>query len=106
MASSAHAHRRRRSIWDPVHIGIDEIGRPVHLNLGERNVLIGGESGGGKSVALQLLVAHAALAADCGLVLFDGKLVELGLWRDCAERFVDHKSIKDAIDTNRWLQDK
>ena len=39
-------------------------------------------------------------------MLFDGKLVELGLWRDCAERFVDHKSIKDAIDTNRWLQEK
>jgi S-DNA-T family DNA segregation ATPase FtsK/SpoIIIE len=106
MANSAHLRPRLRSIWDPVHIGIDESGRPVFLNIGERNVLIGGESGGGKSVALQLLVAHAALAADCSLVLFDGKLVELGLWRDCAERFVDHKSIKDAVDTNHWLQEK
>jgi S-DNA-T family DNA segregation ATPase FtsK/SpoIIIE len=96
---------RRRSIWDPVHIGIDETGAPVHLNIGERNVLIGGESGGGKSVALQLLVAHAALAYDCSLVLFDGKLVELGLWRDCAERFVAHRSIDDAIEVNHWLQD-
>jgi len=96
---------RRRSIWDPVHIGIDETGAPVYLNVGERNVLIGGESGGGKSVALQLLVAHAALAADCSLVLFDGKLVELGLWRDCAERFVAHRSIDDAIEVNRWLQE-
>jgi DNA segregation ATPase FtsK/SpoIIIE, S-DNA-T family len=102
MANSPHL--RRRSIWDPVHIGIDETGTPVHLNLGERNVLIGGESGGGKSVALQLLVAHAALACDCQPVLFDGKLVELGLWRECAARFVDHSSIDDAIDTNRWLQ--
>ncbi len=100
------ARHRPRSIWDPVHIGIDETGAPVHLELGERNVLIGGESGGGKSVALQLLVAHAALAADCCLVLFDGKLVELGLWRDCAERFVAHRSIDDAIEVNRWLQDK
>jgi hypothetical protein len=73
MANSPHLRPRRRSIWDLVHIGIDETGAPVHLELGERNVLIGGESGGGKSVALQLLVAHAALAADCGLVLFDGK---------------------------------
>jgi DNA segregation ATPase FtsK/SpoIIIE, S-DNA-T family len=95
---------RRRSIWDPVHIGIDETGAPVHLNVGERNVLIGGESGGGKSVALQLLVAHAALAFDCSLVLFDGKLVELGLWRECAERFVAHRSIDDAIEVNHWLQ--
>ena len=85
---------------------MDETGRHVYLNLAERNVLIGGESGGGKSVALQLLVAHGALADDSSLILFDGKLVELGLWRDCAERFVDHKSIDDAITTNRWLQDK
>ena len=95
---------RRRSIWDPVHIGIDETGAPVYLNVGERNVLIGGESGGGKSVGLQLLVAHAAMAHDCSLVLFDGKLVELGLWRECAERFVAHRSIDDAIEVNRWLQ--
>src|SRR5690348_2559333 len=95
---------RTLSIWDPVHIGIDETGQPVHLNLGERNVLLGGESGGGKSVALQLLVAHAARSADCDLVLFDGKLVELGLWREAAVRFVGHKSIDEAIDTNHWLQ--
>ena len=106
MSSTPRLRNRPRSIWDPVHIGIDETGRHVYLNLAERNVLIGGESGGGKSVALQLLVAHGALAADCSLVLFDGKLVELGLWRDCAERFVDHKSIDDAIDVNRWLQEK
>jgi DNA segregation ATPase FtsK/SpoIIIE, S-DNA-T family len=106
MANTPRLRHRPRSIWDPVHIGIDETGRPVYLNLAERNVLVGGESGGGKSVALQLLVAHGALAADCSLVLFDGKLVELGLWRESAERFVDHKSIDDAIATNRWLQDK
>jgi DNA segregation ATPase FtsK/SpoIIIE, S-DNA-T family len=106
MANTPHLRPSHRSIWDPVHIGIDETGRTVHLNLAERNVLVGGESGGGKSVALQLLVAHGALAHDCSLVLFDGKLVELGLWRDCAERFVDHSSIDDAIDTNRWLQDQ
>ena len=44
-------------------------------------MLIGGEPGGGKSVALQLVVAHGALSPDCRLVLVDGKRVELGLWR-------------------------
>jgi DNA segregation ATPase FtsK/SpoIIIE, S-DNA-T family len=94
------------SIWDPVHLGTDELGRRVEVTLAERNMLIGGEPGGGKSVALQLIVAHGALSNDCHLILVDGKRVELGLWRDCAERFVDHKSIDDAITTNRWLQDK
>jgi DNA segregation ATPase FtsK/SpoIIIE, S-DNA-T family len=42
-------HRRRRpasdrySIWEPVHLGIDETGAPVHVTLAERNLLLGGE---------------------------------------------------------------
>jgi S-DNA-T family DNA segregation ATPase FtsK/SpoIIIE len=91
------------SIWDPVHLGTDELGRRVQVTLAERNMLIGGEPGGGKSVALQLIVAHGALSPDCRLILVDGKRVELGLWRDCAEAFIG-PSIDDAIDTLHWLQ--
>jgi DNA segregation ATPase FtsK/SpoIIIE, S-DNA-T family len=93
------------SIWDPVHLGSDELGRQVEVTLAERNMLIGGEPGGGKSVDLQLIVAHGALSPDCRLILIDGKRVELGLWRDCAERFIG-PSIDDAIDTLHWLQDQ
>ena len=67
-------------------------------------MLIGGEPGGGKSVALQLIVAHGALSADCKLILIDGKRVELGLWAECAETFVG-PSIDDAIDVMHRLQD-
>ncbi len=51
------------SIWHPIHLGTDETGRRVEINLAERNMLIGGEPGGGKSVALQLIVAHGALSS-------------------------------------------
>jgi S-DNA-T family DNA segregation ATPase FtsK/SpoIIIE len=91
------------SIWRPVHLGTDELGAKVDVTLAERNMLIGGEPGGGKSVALQLVVAHGALSPDCRLVLVDGKRVELGLWRHAAERFIG-PSIDDAIDTLGWLQ--
>jgi len=91
------------SIWDPIHLGSDELGRNVEVTLAERNMLIGGEPGGGKSVALQLIVAHGALSPDCKLILIDGKRVELGLWRECAERFIG-PSIDDAIEVMRWLQ--
>ncbi len=91
------------SIWQPVHLGTDELGRRVEVTLAERNMLIGGEPGGGKSVALQLIVAHGALSADCRLILIDGKRVELGLWRDCADRFIG-PSIDEAIDVLHWLQ--
>ncbi len=91
------------SIWDPIHLGTDETGRRVEVNLAERNMLIGGEPGGGKSVALQLIVAHGALSGDCKLILIDGKRVELGLWAECAEKFVG-PSIDDAIDVMHGLQ--
>ena len=94
---------RPLSIWQPVHLGTDEIGAAVRITLAERNMLIGGEPGSGKSVALQLIVAHGALSPDCRLVLVDGKRVELGLWRACAERFIG-PSIDEAIETMHWLQ--
>lgn len=91
------------SIWDPIHLGTDETGRPAYITLAERNMLIGGEPGGGKSVALQLITAHGALSPDCRLILIDGKRVELGLWADCADTFVG-PSIDDAIDVMHGLQ--
>lgn len=93
----------RYSIWQPVHLGIDETGATVHVTLAERNLLIGGEPGSGKSVALNLIVGHAALSTDCRLVLIDGKRVELGLWRSCAEAFIG-PSIVDCITLLRRLQ--
>ena len=92
------------SIFDPVHLGIDEYGEHVHVNLAERNMLLGGEPGGGKSTALNLIVAHGALSRDCKLILIDGKQVELGLWRHCADMFIG-PSITDAIDAFEAFQD-
>jgi S-DNA-T family DNA segregation ATPase FtsK/SpoIIIE len=38
--------------------------------------------------ALNLIVAHGALSADCQLILVDGKQVELGPWQRCADMFI------------------
>jgi S-DNA-T family DNA segregation ATPase FtsK/SpoIIIE len=76
------------SIWQPVHLGKDESGRPVRIGLTERMLLIAGEPGGGKSGAINLIVGHAALSTDCRLILVDGKQVELGAWRGRADEFV------------------
>jgi DNA segregation ATPase FtsK/SpoIIIE, S-DNA-T family len=85
------------SIFDPIHLGVDEYGELVHVNLAERNMLIGGEPGGGKSSALNLITAHGALSCDCRLVLVDGNQVQLGPWRHSADMFIG-PSLKDAID--------
>ena len=91
------------SMFGPVHLGIDEDGEPVYVDLAERNMLLGGEPGGGKSNALNLIVAHGALSCDCKLVLIDGKQVELGPWQLCADDFIG-PSITDAIACAQRLQ--
>ena len=83
------------SMFDPVHLGTDEFGEPVYVNLAERNMLLGGEPGGGKSSAENLIVAHGALSYDCRLVLVDGNQVQLGPWRHSADMFIG-PSLKDA----------
>jgi S-DNA-T family DNA segregation ATPase FtsK/SpoIIIE len=91
------------SIFDPLFIGIDEFGAPVTLDLVYRNILAGGEPGGGKSGLLNTIAAHAALSLDARLVLFDGKQVELGMWRHVADEFIG-PDLDKAITVLRRLQ--
>src|SRR3954449_13365581 len=85
------------SIFDPVPVGIDEFGMPVLIRLIWRNLLIGGEPGAGKSALLNVLVAYAALCVNCKLILLDGKQVELGQWRRCAEAFVGPNIVQALV---------
>lgn len=91
------------SMYDPIYLGVDEFGEPVYIELIYRNLLAGGEPGGGKSGLLNTIAAHAALSTDTRLVLFDGKRVELGQWRHVADEFVA-VNIDHAITTLRRLQ--
>jgi FtsK/SpoIIIE family len=78
----------RCSLWQPIPVGVDEDGHWVTISLPERHVLLGGESGAGKSGGLALLLAAAALDPSVRLVLLDGKLVELACWAGIADRSV------------------
>jgi len=91
------------SIFAPIRLGIDEYACPIDITLIYRNILLAGEPGAGKSGGLNTITAHAALAPDCRLWLMDGKRVELGLWRTCAEVFVG-SSLDEAIERLGELQ--
>jgi hypothetical protein len=82
----SNANAPELSLWDPIAVGVDEHGEPLEIGLAERNVLIGGEPGAGKSAALSTLVASAALDPCARVWLLDGKLVELAVWAPVAER--------------------
>jgi DNA segregation ATPase FtsK/SpoIIIE, S-DNA-T family len=101
------------SMFDPMFAGIDEFGEPVYLDIVYHNLLAGGESGGGKSGLLNNVACTATLATNTRMVLFDGKLVELGAYRDLADEFVgydiDHalsvlqRLLTVAINRYTWL---
>lgn len=74
------------SLWNAIPVGVDEFGATVAISLPERNLLMGGEPGAGKSAALSLVLASAALDPSVRLWLLDGKRVELAAWEPCAER--------------------
>jgi S-DNA-T family DNA segregation ATPase FtsK/SpoIIIE len=57
---------------------------------------MGGEPGAGKSAALSLVLATAALDPSVKLWLLDGKRVELAAWQPCAER-VAGPDVDEAI---------
>jgi S-DNA-T family DNA segregation ATPase FtsK/SpoIIIE len=91
------------SMFNPIPVGIDEFGHRIGVRVIYKNVLAAGEPGGGKSALLQIIAAHAALSARSRLVLFDGKRVELGLYKSVADEFVG-PDINHAIITMRRLQ--
>jgi hypothetical protein len=89
------------SLWEPIPLGLDEHGHTVEVSLVERSLLAGGEPGAGKSAAMSILIATAALDPNVGLWLLDGKLVELAPWTPCSERLVG----PDIIGAIEMLED-
>ena len=101
--SSPLMAKGQTSIWQPIDIGRDENGLPVTISLPEHNLLIGGEPGAGKSVAMANIVAAVALDPTATLTLLDGKTVELAQGEDCADRFVGPDQ-QEALDVLHNLQ--
>jgi DNA segregation ATPase FtsK/SpoIIIE-like protein len=96
------------SLWNPIYLGVGQDGLAVNVGLPEHNLLIGGEPGSGKSVALSTIVAAAALDPSVNLTLLDGKHVELATWSLIADRFVgsDQEDAASALEELRELMDE
>jgi DNA segregation ATPase FtsK/SpoIIIE-like protein len=105
--SSPLLHLPALSLWNPIFLGVGQDGLAVNVGLPEHNLLIGGEPGSGKSVALSTIVAAAALDPTVHLTLLDGKHVELATWSLIADRFVgsDQEDAAEALEQLRDLMD-
>jgi DNA segregation ATPase FtsK/SpoIIIE-like protein len=91
------------SLWQPLLFGVGQDGLAISVGLPEHNLLIGGEPGSGKSVALSTIVAAAALDPSVHLTLLDGKHVELVAWTDVADDFVGANQ-DDAVEVLEELR--
>jgi S-DNA-T family DNA segregation ATPase FtsK/SpoIIIE len=100
-----HAEVETACLWKPIPVGVGEDGQAITVLLPERNILLGGEPGAGKSVALSMLVATAALDPASKLWLLDGKLVELATWSRCAEGTAG-VAVSEAIEVLGNLQEE
>lgn len=100
-------NRQEVSLWEPLAFGISQDGLAISIGLPEHNLLIGGEPGSGKSVALSTIVAAAALDPKVHLTLLDGKHVELVAWSIVADQFVgaDQESAVNALEVLRQIMD-
>lgn len=75
-------------LWEAVPFAMTADGTWSSVVLPEHNLLLGGEPGAGKSVALSSILAAASLDSSVTITLLDGKEVELAAWRPVANRFV------------------
>jgi S-DNA-T family DNA segregation ATPase FtsK/SpoIIIE len=91
------------NLWSPTEFGIAEDGRSIAIQLPEHNLLIGGEPGSGKSVALAHLLSLAACDPHVTITLLDGKQVELAEWAPIADLFVGPDQ-SQALDALAYLQ--
>lgn len=84
------------NLWDPVPVAVDDMGDLVSIKLLGKNLLLGGEPEAGKSAALSLLLAAAALDPGVKLWGLDAKRLELALWKPVMDQVV-YNDIDDAI---------
>ena len=91
------------SLWEPISLGVDEDGNQVSIGL-PNGTSYSAASRAGKSVALSLFIAAAALDPGVTLTLLDGKQVELAPWSQSAEDFVG-PDMAGAIDVLKELCD-
>lgn len=97
-----HLRREQTSLWEPLPVGVDENGDEIAVRLCGRNLLLGGEPLAGKSVALSLALAGAALDPEADLTLLDSKGLEFGMLRDRAQHLVV-RDRDQAVDVLRSL---
>jgi len=87
-------------------IGVDDNGEIVKVAPYGQHILIGGNPGSGKSVAMRVFLANLAASRHVRLVGIDPKHAELSLWRNRFERLVLGSEVGPTLDLLEALLDE
>jgi S-DNA-T family DNA segregation ATPase FtsK/SpoIIIE len=105
VAFNCYKHRHDFNV--PLCLGIDHLGNKAIIELTQQpHVLIGGQTGSGKSVFLKNIIANIIISKSMSEVVFsfiDTKRLDLPLFQDCPQVLDIAKTVKDAYDIFKTL---
>lgn len=78
-------------------IGFDDNGDPIAISFYGQSILIGGNPGSGKSVAMRVLLAGLAASRNVSLVGIDPKHAELTMWSPRFDRLVLGNEVEPTV---------
>lgn len=81
----------------PIPIGLDDNGDEVATSFYGQSILIGGNPGSGKSVAMRVILAGLAASRNVCLVGIDPKHAELSMWRPRFNRLVLGNEVEPTV---------
>jgi S-DNA-T family DNA segregation ATPase FtsK/SpoIIIE len=81
----------------PMPIGLDDNGDEVATSFYGQSILIGGNPGSGKSVAMRVLLAGLAASRNVSLVGIDPKHAELTMWAPRFDRLVLGNEVEPTV---------
>lgn len=95
-------------IRKPFPAGTDEYGRVVNWRLLSRNLILGGAPDAGKSAALRVVAAAAALDPNARLWMMDAKTdgAEFVHWAPAAHRLIRGRLLEEAVEMFAELEQR
>jgi hypothetical protein len=97
-------HLERTNFFSPIPMAVDLDGATVHVDLRGKHVLIGGTTGAGKSVTVQMYIAAAALDPRVRIHVIAGKMgTDFRVWEPICDTFItddedDEKKLIPALE--------
>jgi archaellum biogenesis ATPase FlaH len=87
-------HDQSFSALEPIPLGLNRDGSIKVIDLCQKHLLVGGESGSGKSNVITMIVGTGVMDPNCQVFGMDGKRTELYPWRNLMTAYVQDDMVE------------